>query len=165
MICHERTLDIDATADTIWAVLGRFMHIDEFAPLIKSVDALTEGADEIGSKRRCHFTDGTSVVEEVTGWETNRGYRVCLSEMTAMPLHEAHAELAVEPLDAGRSRVKWSLSYRVKYGPFGWILGQTMMKMMIGKILDGNLKGLANKVQSNEIDWGQLVLSPETVKK
>jgi carbon monoxide dehydrogenase subunit G len=154
LIHHERTLDIDATAEAIWAVLSRFMHIDEFAPLVKSVDALTEGADGIGSKRRCHFNDGTSLVEQVTGWEANRGYRVCLSEMAAMPLHEAHAELAVEPLDAERSRVKWSMDYRVKYGPFGWILGQTMMKMMMGKILDGNLTGLADKVRSNENDRG-----------
>ena len=43
---------------------------------------------------------------------------------------------------------KWTMDYRVKYGPFGWLLGQTMMKMMMGKILDGNLKGLANRVAS-----------------
>ncbi len=41
------------------------------------------------------------------------------------------------------------MDYRVKFGPFGWLLGQTMMKLMMGKILDGNLKGLANRVRSN----------------
>ena len=103
MIHYERILDIDATPDALWAVIGRFMHIDEFAPLVKSVDALTDGEDGIGSKRRCNFDDGTSVVEEVTQWEANRRYRVRLSEMTAMPLNEAHAELSVEPLDSGRA--------------------------------------------------------------
>lgn len=150
MIHYERTLDIDATSDALWAILGRFMHIDEFAPLVKSVDALTDGEDGIGSKRRCHFDDGTSVVEEVTEWDVNRGYRVRLSEMSAMPLHEAHADLAVEPLENGQSRVKWGMDYRVKYGPLGWLLGQTPMKMMMGKILDGNLKGLADKVRPNQ---------------
>ncbi len=155
MIHHERTLDIDATPDAVWAVLGRFMHIDEFAPLVISVDALTDGEDGKGSKRRCHFDNGTSVVEEVTEWEANCSYRVRLSEMSAMPLHEAHAELAVEPLVDGWSRVKWGMEYRVKYGPFGWLLGQTMMKMMMGKILDGNLKGLADKVRSGQIATAQ----------
>ena len=28
-------------------------------------------------------------------------------------------------------------------------MGQTMMKMMMGKIIDGNLKGLADKVRLN----------------
>ena len=155
MIHNERTLEIDATPDAVWAVLGRFMHIDEFAPLVKSVDALTDGEDGMGSKRRCHFDDGTSMVEEVTEWETNRRYRVRLSELTTMPLHEAHAELSVESLDNGRSRVTWGMDYRVKFGPFGWILGQTMMKMMMGRILDGNLKGLSDKVRSNRTPTAQ----------
>ncbi len=64
-----------------------------------------------------------------------------------MPLHEAYAEIAIEPLGSERARVTWSMDYRVKYGPFGWLLGQTLMKMMMGKILDGNLSGLASSVQ------------------
>ena len=150
MIHYERTLDIDASADDLWAVIGRFMHIDEFAPLIKSVDALTDGEDGVGSKRRCNFDDGTSLVEEVTMWEANRSYRVRLSEMTTMPVSEMYAELSVEPIDSERARVKWGMDYRVKFGPFGWLLGQTMMKLMLGKIIDNNLKGLANKVRANQ---------------
>ncbi len=150
MIHFQRTLDIDATPDAIWEVAGRFMHIDEFAPLVTSVDALTEGEDGLGSKRRCHFSDGGSVVEEVTHWDANRGYRVRLSEMPGMPLHEAYADLTVEPLGDGWSKVIWGFDYRMKYGPFGWVLGQTLMKMMMGKVLDGNLQGLANKVRSNQ---------------
>ena len=149
MIHYERTLDIDAAPDTVWAVIGRFMHIDEFAPLVKSVEALTDDEDGVGSKRRCNFEDGTSVVEEVTKWEPNRGYRVRLLEMSAMPLHEVHAELSVEPLENERTRVTWGMDYRVKFGPFGWLLDQTVMKLMMGKILDGNLSGLANKARSD----------------
>jgi carbon monoxide dehydrogenase subunit G len=146
MIQFQRIHAIDATSDAIWSVLGRFMHIDEFAPQIESVDALTDGEIGIGSKRRNHFANGTSVVEEVTAWESGRMYRVRLSEMDAMPLHEAHAKISVEPAGNGRSTVSWSFEYRVKYGPFGWLLGQTMMKMMMGNILDANLKGLAERV-------------------
>ena len=151
MIHFERTLEIDATPEAVWAVLGRYMHIDEFAPLVKSVDALTDGEDGVGSKRRCHFENETSVVEEVTAWVPNRKCRVQLSEMAAMPLHEAHAEIAVEPIGHGKSKLTWCMEYRVKFGPFGWLLGQTLMKMMMGKILDGNLNGLADKVRLNPV--------------
>ena len=126
------------------------MHINEFAPLIDSVDALTEGEVGIGSKRRNHFSNGSSLVEEITGWEAGHKYRVRLSEMSSMPVNEMYADVSVEPLDNGRSRVTWGMDYRVKYGPFGWLLGQTMMKLMMGKILDGNLKGLADKIKSNQ---------------
>ncbi len=147
MIHFERSLDIKATPQELWAVIGRFMHIDEFAPLIKSVDALTNGEDGVGSKRRCNFDDGSSVVEEVTEWEACRKCRVRLSEMSTMPLNEMYAEILLESL-TDQVRVSWSMDYQVKYGPLGWLLGQTVMKIMMGKILDGNLKGLADKVNT-----------------
>ncbi len=155
MIHFQRNHTINATPDAVWAVLGRFMHIDEFAPHIESVDALTDGEDGVGSKRRNHFADGTSIVEEVTAWEAGHKYRVRLSEMAAMPLHEAHAEISVEPVESEHSAVRWTFEYRVKYGPLGWLLGQTMMKLMMGKILDANLKGLAERVGADRAATAQ----------
>jgi carbon monoxide dehydrogenase subunit G len=149
IIHYERVLEIDATPEAVWAVLGRFMNIDEFAPLVKSVDALTSGDDGVVSKRRNNFDNGTSMVEEVIEWEVNHRYRVRMSETGSMPLEEASAEVSVLPIDNGKSKVKWSMDYRVKFGLFGWVLGQTMMKMMMGKIIDGNLKGLSDRVTSS----------------
>ncbi len=39
------------------------------------------------------------------------------------------------------------MDYRVKYGPLGWLLGKTIMKLMMGKILNANLNGIAEKVK------------------
>lgn len=149
MIHFQRTYTIDASPGAVWTVLGRFMHIDEFAPLIKSVDALTEGDDGLGSKRRNHFENGTFLVEEVTAWKPNHGFTVQLSDMAAMPLHEATSKVFITPRGA-QSDVTWTFDYRVKYGPLGWLMGQTMMKMMMGKIIDGNLKGLADRVRQTQ---------------
>ena len=148
MIHFERSLTIDASPDAVWAVLSRYMHIDEFAPQVTSVDALTDGENGVGSKRRNHFANGTSVVEEVTSWKPGTGYTVQLSDMAAMPLHEASSEIRITPTD-GQSRVTWTFDYRVKYGPLGWLIGQTMLKMMMGKIIDANLQGLAGSVRVN----------------
>ncbi|MCP3969258.1 MAG: SRPBCC family protein [Rhodobacteraceae bacterium] len=150
MIHFERTRTIDATPEAVWAVLGRYMHVDEFAPLITSVDALTDGEDGIGSKRRNHFTNGTSLVEEVTAWAPGRELTVQLSDMGGMPLRDAYARTTIEPVGGQLSKVTWGLDLHVKYGPFGWILGQTVMRATLGKIIDGNLKGLADKVRSNQ---------------
>ncbi|SMO56174.1 SRPBCC family protein [Ruegeria faecimaris] len=151
MIHHERSLDIDTRPEDIWAILSRFMHIDDFAPQVTSVDALTQGADGVGSKRRCHFENGTSLVEEVTDWQINRGYRVRLSEMSALPLTQAHAAIAVEPLANNQSRVVWSMDYQMKFGPLGWLMGQTVLKAMMGRVLGDNLKALEEKVRSDQI--------------
>ena len=152
MIHFERSLKIDATPDEVWSVLGNFMQVDEFAPEIVSVDVLTDGEDGPGSKRRNHFKNGTSLVEEITEWEpTKRRVRLQMLEMESMPLHEGYSTISVEPTDNGRSMVIWGMDFRAKYGPVGWLMGQTMMKMMMGKIIDGNLNGLADKVRSNRI--------------
>lgn len=147
MIHSERNLTIDAAPDTVWAVLSQYMHIDEFAPQITSVVALTDGEVGLGSKRRNHFANGTSVVEEVIAWKPGCGYTVKLSDMAAMPLHEASSEIRITPI-GGQSKVTWTFDYRVKYGPIGWLMGQTMMKMMMGKIIDANLQGLSKNVRA-----------------
>ena len=146
MITLERTRNLNASPDTVWAELSRFMHMDDIAPMVTSVEALTSEESGPGAKRRCHFENGGSMVEEVTEWEPGRGYRVRSSELEPMPLHEMCAGSAVTPKGADGSTVTWSVGFRVKYGPLGWLLGQTMMKRMMGKVLDGNLQGLAAKV-------------------
>ena len=147
MIHLERSLSINAAPNAVWDVLARFMKIDEIAPEITSVDALTNGDVGIGSRRRNHFANGTSVVEEVTEWKPASGYTVRLSEMAAMPLQEASSEIRITTT-GGVSKVTWTLDFRVKYGPLGWLMGQIMMKAMMGKIIDGNLQALSDKVQA-----------------
>jgi len=39
-----------------------------------------------------------------------------------------------------RERGEGHIDYRVKYGPLGWLMGQPMMKVMMGKIFDLYLK-------------------------
>ena len=49
-------------------------------------------------------------------------------DLLAMPLREASSEVRIAP-DGARSLVTWTFDYRVKYGPLGWLMGQTVMKM------------------------------------
>jgi len=137
---------INAQPEAVWQLLADYMHDDEFCPLVVSVDALTEGKDGMGSKRRNNFANGTSIVEEVTAWDEGRSMRVLMSEMGAIPMKEAFAEISIEPLPGGRTNVNWGLKFRAKYGPLGWLMGQTMMRMALGKVIMGNLVGLAEKV-------------------
>ena len=62
MLHLHRDITINAKPDAVWAVLSRYMHIDEFAPFIDKVDALTDGENGVGSKRRNHFSNGDSMV-------------------------------------------------------------------------------------------------------
>ena len=67
--------------------------------------------------------------------------------MAAMPLHEASSEIRIAPT-GGKSKATLTFDFRVKYGPLGWLMCQTKMKMMMGKIIDANLQGLTEKVRT-----------------
>lgn len=147
MLRVEKVLEIDATPQQVWAVMSRFMHVDEFAPEVARVEALTEGADQVGSQRRCHFSNGQALVETITEWDAGRGYRVALSEMGSMPMSQAQAALRIEPV-SNKARVVWSFEGQMKFGPFGWLMGRAMLKPMMGKVIAANLEGLAARVAS-----------------
>ena len=126
------------------------MHIDDFAPFITSVDALSENASGMGATRRCHFENGTFLVEKVIAWHPGQSYRVQMSDMDPIPFKDAFADISIARLDAMHSTVTWSLNFKVKYGPFGWLLGQLVMKRALGKVLDANLNGLADAINTPE---------------
>ena len=103
MIQFQRSRTLNASPDAIWTTLSDYMNIDVFAPGITKVDALSEQSNGLGAKRRCHFPDGSSVVEEVTTWTEDRGYRVALVDLGKMPLKEMHAELRLAPNGSGKT--------------------------------------------------------------
>ena len=150
MIQIQKTQTINAKPEAVWQLLGDYMHADEFCPLVESVDALTKGKDGVGSKRRNIFANGTSIVEEVTAWEDGRSMRVLMLELGSIPMKEAFAEISIEPVNGGRTKVNWGVNFRAKYGPLGWLMGQTMMRMALGKVIVGNLEGLAEKVEGKQ---------------
>ena len=151
MIHIERHREIDASAEAVWSVVGKYMDVKEFAPFIVEVQALTDGEDGVGSIRKNIFKNGYYFVEEVTEWNPGVGYSIKVTEMPGMPLAAATSDIFITPL-GGRSKVTWTFDYKPKYGPFGWIMGQTMIRMMMGKGIDGNLKALAEKVEAEQGD-------------
>ena len=146
MIHIERSLVIDASPDAVWEVLGRFMHIDEFAPFVVSVDALTPGADGLGSIRRCNFDNGGSLVEEVIDWRPGQSYRIRASEFGPIPMTTATVDIKLQPMGPARTQVIWAMDCQMKYGPVGWLMGQTLVKRSVGKVLEANLAALGAKV-------------------
>ncbi|WP_371168512.1 SRPBCC family protein [Aliiroseovarius sp. 2305UL8-7] len=146
MIQIERTYEIDATPEAVWAELSRYMHLDDIAPLVVKVDALTDFSEGLGARRRAYFENGTSLVEEVVDWQPNREMSIDCSDLDPLPMKALATTIRIEPLGKGRSKTIWRTGFQVKYGPFGWLLGQLMMKRALGKVIEGNLEGLDKKV-------------------
>ncbi|SMR70762.1 Polyketide cyclase / dehydrase and lipid transport [Aliiroseovarius halocynthiae] len=148
MIQIERTRKIGATPEAVWAELSRFMHLDDIAPLVVKVDALTDFREGLGARRRAHFDNGTSLVEEVVDWQPNREMTIHCSDLEPLPLKALETIIRVEPLPNGRSKTVWNTQFQVKFGPFGWLMGQLLMRRPFNTVVGGNLKGLEKRVIS-----------------
>ncbi len=142
---------IDQPADAVWAILDDFGSVFRYHPLVKKSGIINGIGSGLGAGRVCHFDDGNSIREEITAYEPGRAYEVEIVDPGKFPLKRAVARLSVEPLGDARSRVGFDMAFQPKFGPFGWLMGKTVMAGQFGKILGSVLEGLETHLQTGEI--------------
>ena len=130
-IIVNRTIEV--ASDKVWAALADFGGVHRFHPLVGRVDLLSEANGGVDAVRRCHFYDGTSVMERIVDWQDGRSLRVELSEMS-MPLVRASAEIALAPAGAEATRVSVTLDFVPKFGPLGALMSVLMLKPMMRRM-------------------------------
>lgn len=145
----NRTLQVANPIDQVWKVLGDFQSVHRYHPMVARVDKLSDHDRGDGAVRRCHFEDGTSVVETVIDWQDGTRYTVQLSEFS-MPLAAATATLQVRAIDDQNSEVSIEMNFTPKFGPVGWVMGQVMMRPMMKRMFGRVLAGLAHHVETGE---------------
>jgi carbon monoxide dehydrogenase subunit G len=103
MASFRYTIDIAATPDRTWHVLGDITSVDQWIP---GVIAVTR----TGGGRLCSFDDGHTQNEEILDYSPqNRSYRYRI-EGAPMPVTENTGTFAVEDVD-GQARVIWQSSF------------------------------------------------------
>src|SRR5262245_55999316 len=94
----EVTADIPVEPDTLWEAIGACQVVGGWHPMPAGVEG--EGEDP-GAIRTATGTDGSEQVERLDEVDrARRRYRYTM-ESTAMPVRDYHAELRVDPGDAG----------------------------------------------------------------
>lgn len=145
-----QTKNINAPAERVWEIIADFGNVHKYHPIVKSADLLRNKDRGIGAKRRCHFYDNTSLVEEITDWDEGNGFTVDLTE-ASMPLKQAQASMRVTPTGAKSSIVTIEMEYVVKYGLMGKLMDVMMMRRMMGKMFTKILSSLEHHVLTGEL--------------
>ncbi len=140
MINVEKTVLINAGISQVWDLVSDMGGVYKYHPLVDKSPVLSESAFGIGAKRRCEFYDGSSVVEEITDLKEGKELNIALSEFS-LPLRSANATMKLKKAGDKSTHVTIQMSYEMKYGVFGMILGYVMvrpiMKMTFVKVLKG----------------------------
>lgn len=140
MINVEKTVLVKAGINQAWDIVSDMGGVYKYHPLVKRSPVLSENAVGIGATRRCEFYDGSSVVEKVTELKEGKELKVALSNFS-MPFISADAIMRLQKASDKSTFVTIQMSYKMKYGAFGSILGYFMikpiMKMTFVKVLEG----------------------------
>lgn len=141
MINVEKTVLVNAGIAQVWDIISDVGSVYKYHPLVNKSPQLSKNASGIGSKRRCEFYDGSSVVEEVVGQKEGEELTVKLSEFS-LPFKSAEATMRLDKVSDKSTNVTIRMSYKMKYGIFGTILGYFVIRSVMKKVFTKVLKSM-----------------------
>lgn len=154
---------IDAPPHRVWEILADFGGVYRYNPSV-SRSYLTAGpAGGPGSERHCDLTfAGASVDERIVEWRDGDGYALEIVDGANMPPFRGapRAELAIRPDGEGRTHVRGTLTYRLRFGPMGALMDRLMVRRRLGPAFGGAVAGLRHHAETGEPVTGETGLQP-----
>lgn len=151
----EDSLTVNVDATSVWAVLKDFSSVQHYSVGVKMTQVLEGPTYGLGCRRRCHFYDKTSVLEEITAYKEGESFHMKLTEFS-LPMQSLEAYLKVLPNGSHQSQISMGIHYLPKGGAIGRFLGQYFMKPMLRKMIRKNLIGLAYYAKTKQAISNQL---------
>jgi carbon monoxide dehydrogenase subunit G len=103
MPTFRHTIDISATPEQVWEVLGDLTSVDRWVPGVTAVTRTATG-------RVCTFADGRTLDEQILDYSPqDRSYRYVIDGAAPVPVRENVGRFTVEATD-GHARVVWESS-------------------------------------------------------
>lgn len=109
----KESVEINASADKIWATVGHFGDMS-WHPAIGKTEVTSGKADEAGATRTLTFNGGGGVKEVLTGFD--EGGMLMEYEITegTLPVRDYGANIRVESAGDGKSVVTWRAAFKRK---------------------------------------------------
>lgn len=130
---------INVSAEKVWGILDDFGGVDNFSVGVEQSPIIGDKNSGLAAKRHCLFYDKSSVVEEIIEYEESKSFKVVLTEFT-MPMKAMYAGFKVEKITETSCEVSMYMTFTVKFGPLGALMGLMMRPVMKGvqkKLLSG----------------------------
>ncbi len=138
----QKTIKVNVQSSKIWEVLEDFSGAENYSVEITTSPIINNIKSGLGAKRKCSFSNGTSLVEEIIEYKEGQGYRMLLSE-SSMPMKYMKTAMWVKEIDSKTSEIQMEAEFGMKGGPFGWLMGALMMGPMMKGLFVKVLTGLA----------------------
>ncbi|MBP1151963.1 SRPBCC family protein [Methylocaldum sp. RMAD-M] len=103
------TVDINATPDAVWALVGDWANPQKWLPPVESTTA--QGGTEKGATRELKLKSGGVIKEELKSYDASKmtmQYKITEVDPKDLPVANYSSNIKVEPNPAGGSKVEWN---------------------------------------------------------
>ena len=145
------TRRINKSGKDVWQILDKFGDVYTYHPHVKHSQSINELPTGPGAERTCHFEDGNQIKERIITYDSGNLYEVEIYDSGSFPLTKAIGRLHVIEINDNTSNVVFSMSFKPKFGPLGWVMAQLIMKNQFKKILADVLRGLDRNLQTGDV--------------
>ncbi|MCK0196561.1 SRPBCC family protein [Ancylobacter sp. 6x-1] len=145
----SETIEINAPADKVWAVVSNFQD-GGWIPIVAKTEGT--GGNAPGAKRTLTLKNGATVDEEVAKLEPEKMtlmYRIDKVDVKVLPVNNYSSWLIVTPEDGGKSKVEWRGAFYRGYennDPPPELSDEAAIKAVTGLYKMG-LDGLKKKIE------------------
>jgi hypothetical protein len=145
MTVLENSIQIEASPEAVWRVLGALDALDQYDPGVKKSELLAGPNEGVGAARRCDLAPGGWFEERVTDWKPNTALAFELYECT-LPLKRLAHRYTLTARDGG-TFVTQTMEYELKLGPIGWLMDAVMVRRKWNDGIRGFFAGLKKHVE------------------
>ncbi|MCH6585043.1 MAG: SRPBCC family protein [Proteobacteria bacterium] len=143
----EEQIIVSASPDKVWDVLADIRNIYLWNPGVVRSRLTTHGEVRVGARRLCNLGGKNYLDEEVIEFEKPHRLTMRIND-TNLPFKAAEIRFTVEP-QGGKTLVRVSPKYQLKFGLLGSILDTIMVRSQYRKGMQELLRGLRNYVEQS----------------
>lgn len=152
MVQFTQELEIDAPPEAVWEVLGDYPNVYRWAPIVKHSRQASENAQGPGAARACEVPGFGKVTETVERWSDGESFSFVWE--ASGPVRGGRSTWALRRAGSG-SKVTVDIEAEMRYGLLGELMGRTIIKPMMRRMISDALKGLDHYVRTGEhVDRG-----------
>ena len=103
----SESVEINAPADRVWAVIGNFQDMSWLPPVEKTEGT---GGNEVKATRTLTLKGGATVLEELAKYDAAKMtymYRIDKVDVKTLPVNDYSSTIEVEAEGAGKTKVTW----------------------------------------------------------
>ncbi len=134
MTVLENSIHIEAPPEKVWAVLASIDVLDQYDPVVKKSEIISQERTGSGASRRCDLAKGGWFKEKVVTFEPHRAISFELFECT-LPVRRLKHDYTLMAEGSG-TLVRQRMEYELKMG----LVGRLMDAVMVRRKWDAGIK-------------------------